>query len=73
MHDLNEQLLSLDIDLVCAQHLEGGPEAQLSVRAGGADIEMFGTYATFLRGNDESTRAWPIPNVIGLRPRAARN
>ena len=29
MHDFNRILLSLPIGLVCAQHLEGGPEAQL--------------------------------------------
>ena len=68
MHDLNEQLLALDIDLVAAQHLEGGPEAQLYLKVGDG-FEGFGSYETDFLEDDSNARAWPIPNVIGLRPR----
>jgi hypothetical protein len=73
MHDLNLELLSMGIDLVAAQHLEGGPEAQLYVRIGDLEYEMFGSYETSFRENDETSTPWPIPNVIGVRPRSPAN
>jgi hypothetical protein len=69
MHDLNQELLGAGIGIVAAQHLEGGPEAQLYFRAGGVEKEMFGSYGASLRVNGESTIPWPIPNVLAVRPR----
>jgi len=71
MHDLNNELLGLDIDLVAAQHLEGGPQAQLYVNAGGVKLEITGSHGTSYSGNDGISSAWPIPNVLGVRPRTA--
>lgn len=71
MHDLCRELLAFDITLVAAQHLEGGPEAQLYVGLGGEAREWFGSYETAFREDDTNDRAWPIPNVIGIRPRRA--
>lgn len=70
MHDLNRELLSLGIGLVAAQHLEGGPEAQLFLRAGDFELELFGSYETLFREDDGNDAAWPVPNVLGVRPRA---
>jgi hypothetical protein len=69
MHDFNQELLSLRIGLVAAQHLEGGPEAQLYLRIGNVKHEMFGSYATSFRENDGNVTPRPIPNVLGVRPR----
>jgi hypothetical protein len=69
MHDLNEELLGLDIGLVCAQHLEGGPEAQMYLRAGGVETELVGSFETAFRENDANNKAWPIPNVLGIHRR----
>jgi hypothetical protein len=69
MHDLNEELLSAGIGLVAAQHLEGGPEAQLYFHVGKAEQEMFGSYESGFRENDSNGKAWEIPNVLGVRPR----
>ncbi|MEA3348648.1 MAG: phosphodiester glycosidase family protein [Pseudomonadota bacterium] len=69
MHNLNLELLGLGISLVAAQHLEGGPEAQLYLRIGAVTYEMFGSYETAFCENDENTASWLIPNVIGIRPR----
>jgi len=69
MHDLNQELLGAGMGIVAAQHLEGGPEAQLYFRAGGVEKEMFGSYGASLRVNGESTIPWPIPNVLAVRPR----
>ena len=67
MHDLNKELLGLDIKLVAAQHLEGGPEAQLYFKVGEIEKEMFGSFKTSFFEKDTNVFAWPIPNVIGVR------
>jgi len=69
MHDLNQELLSAGIGIVAAQHLEGGPEAQLYLEAGGEEIDVFGSYETGFREDDSNGRAWPVPNVLGIQPR----
>lgn len=71
MHDLNRELMRADIGVVAAQHLEGGPEAQLYVRAGAVELELCGSYETSYRENDGNDAAWPVPNVLGIRPRAS--
>ncbi len=68
MHDLNQELLAAGIGLVAAQHLEGGPEAQIYVHAGSFELEMFGSYETSFKENDSSSILWPVPNVLGVRP-----
>jgi hypothetical protein len=70
MHDLNRELLAAGIGVVAAQHMEGGPEAQLYVHTGETELEMFGSYETSFKENDQNAMAWPVPNVIGVRPRA---
>jgi Phosphodiester glycosidase len=70
MHDLNQQLLAAGIGLVAAQHLEGGPEAQLYLHVGDMQLEQFGSYETSFKENDSNATPWPIPNVLGVRPRA---
>ena len=67
MYDFNHILLALPIGLVCVQHLEGGPEAQVYVRAGGQEIEFFGSFETGFFETDLNRTAWPIPSVIGVR------
>ena len=71
MHDLNNELLGLGIGLVAAQHLEGGPQAQLYIDAGEVEFEISGSHGTSFRENDGISVAWPIPNVLGVRPRAS--
>ncbi len=69
MHDFNKLLLSLPIGLVSAQHLEGGPEAQLYLKHGESTINLAGNFESgFVQGDDF---AWPIPNVIGIVPRSS--
>ena len=56
-----------DLHLVTAQHLEGGPQAQLYVNAGGRAREWVGGLPTAYRENEGNVIAWPVPNVIGVR------
>jgi hypothetical protein len=47
MHDLNAMLLDLPLCVVAAQHLEGGPEAQLVFRGAARDTTaLVGSYET---------------------------
>jgi hypothetical protein len=66
MYDLNNILLSLPIDLVCAQHLEGGREAQLYFKSSDMELELTGSYETDFSDSDDNSQAWPIPNVLGI-------
>ena len=69
MHDLNNEVLAAGIGLVAAQHLEGGPEAQLYLHVGAVELEMYGSYETSLRENDTNSAAWAVPNILGVRQR----
>jgi hypothetical protein len=73
MHAFNEILLRLPIGLVCAQHLEGGPEAQLYLRYGQVEREFVGSYETGFNPNFSNLKAWPIPNILAVEPRPPQN
>jgi len=68
---LIDALLSLPLGLAAAQHLEGGSQAQLFISAGGQTSEFVGRYEGIFSTTDPN-RPWPIPNVIGVRPRGER-
>jgi hypothetical protein len=67
MHDLNEVLLNSGISIVAAQHLEGGPEAQLYIKVGEFELELGGSYETSYNENNSNITIWPIPNIIGIQ------
>jgi hypothetical protein len=67
VHEFNERLLALPLDVVCAQHLEGGPQAQLAFRGDGTTQEWLGTFES--GGGEGGGFAWKIPNVIGVKRR----
>jgi len=67
MHDLNKILLTLPLRIVAAQHLEGGPEAQLYIKHRDTELQWVGSYETDFFESDDNHRAWPIPNVIGVK------
>lgn len=69
-HDLIDVLLQLPLDLAAAMYVEGGPEAQLFVRAGGLEREFVGSFETGIVESDLNRIGWPVPNVIGLAPRS---
>jgi hypothetical protein len=69
-HDLIDALLALPLGLRETMYVEGGPEAQLYVNAGGRELEFVGSQGSSFAGI-ENTVALPIPNVLGVR-RVAR-
>jgi hypothetical protein len=69
MKELIDILLSQPLGITAAMHVEGGPEASLSIHAGGVDLDLNGSYETGFNENDAEQRQWPIPNVLGSRRR----
>jgi len=66
MKELNEKLLALPLGITNAMHVEGGPEASLSIHAGGVDLDLNGSYESGFNENDGEAQQWPIPNVLGV-------
>jgi hypothetical protein len=66
MQELNDRLLALPLGIVAAMHVEGGPEASLSIHAGGVDLDLNGSYETGFNENDDERAQWPIPNLLAV-------
>jgi hypothetical protein len=67
MAELNRLVLGLDLGVVRAMHVEGGPEASFSLHAGGIDVDLAGGYETgFAEGCAEGSGQWKIPNVLAI-------
>jgi len=65
MYDLNNILIDLPINIECAQHLEGGPEASLYLKYKDVELKYIGSYETSFWDNSNND-FWPIPNIIGI-------
>lgn len=68
-HDFADALLTLPIGLRQTMYVEGGPEAQLYIAAGGETIELSGSHGSSGFAGLAAAYALPIPNVLGLRRR----
>jgi len=69
MKAFGDRLLALGLGVERAMHMEGGPEASLSVHAGGVDLDLNGCLETgFVEHEGEAacTGQWPLPNVVGV-------
>lgn len=66
MRDFNRILLDLPLDVAGAMHLEGGPEASLSIHAGDLHVDLAGSYETNFWPRDDNHEQWAIPNVLGV-------
>jgi hypothetical protein len=69
MRDFNDRILALPLAVQAAMHVEGGPEASLSIHAGGVDVDLNGSYETGFNENDDERAQWPLPNVLGVERR----
>lgn len=69
MHELNEILFALPIDIVAAQHLEGGPEAQLVYRDGERGVVLIGAFDPVVFQPGQGATGLPVPNVLGVARR----
>ncbi len=66
MFDFNAKLLALPLAITNAMHVEGGPEASLSIHGAGIDLDLNGSYQTSVDEDDDEPNQWPIPNVLGV-------
>ncbi|MGZ4808833.1 MAG: phosphodiester glycosidase family protein [Thermoanaerobaculia bacterium] len=66
MRDFNDMILALPLEITQAMHVEGGPEASLSIHAGGIDLDLSGSFESGFREDDTNHQQWPIPNVLGV-------
>ena len=64
--EFNEKLLALGLGITRAMHVEGGPEASLTIRSAKVNLDLCGSYETGFNENDNNKQQWPIPNVIGV-------
>ena len=71
VHDLIDMLMALPLSISRAMYLEGGPEAQLSVRSGEAEADLVGSYETSFFESDLNRESWAVPNVIGVVRRSS--
>ena len=69
MQELNDTLLALPLGITSAMHVEGGPEASLSIHAGGVDLDLNGSFETGFNENDDENGQWPIPNLLAVTRR----
>jgi hypothetical protein len=67
MAQFNRLVLRLPLGIVRAMHLEGGPEASLSIHGGGVHLDLAGSFETGFWPRDDNHVQWPLPNVLGVR------
>jgi hypothetical protein len=72
MYDFNALLQRMPLGVVRAMHVEGGPEASLSVRGPGIALDLAGSYETGFRASDGNDHQWPLPNVLVVEVSKAR-
>lgn len=73
MAEFNAKLLSLPLGVKRAMHLEGGPEASLSVRGPGVNLDLAGSFETGFNDNDNNETQWPLPFVLAVGGTPAPN
>ena len=66
MHDFNNILLELPIDIVCAQHLEGGAQASVYLSHKGVEVDEQGCIKHACDETEGLEGVWRIPNVLGF-------
>jgi hypothetical protein len=67
MAELNAHLLTMPLGLVAAMHLEGGPEASLSICTPSLQLHVGGGYESGF-SDDTNTQQWPLPNLLRVTP-----
>lgn len=69
MHDLIDFLKALPLNISRAMYAEGGPQAQLYINIGDHEHEFVGSHEINLNQSTNALFSWPVPNVVGIRPR----
>jgi Phosphodiester glycosidase len=61
-------VLDLPLHVTAAMHVEGGPEASLSLCTASPALHLAGSFETGFNANDANPAQWPIPNVLAVLP-----
>jgi len=69
MHNLNNLLLQLPLNLDKMMHLEGGPEASCYIETEKLHLRCVGTFESSFFDNEDQKSFWQIPNIIGFKKR----
>ncbi|MFC1552902.1 phosphodiester glycosidase family protein [Candidatus Latescibacterota bacterium] len=72
VHDFNNIILNLPLDINNVMYVEGGPEASLFVKTNDFIGKWMGSYETGFFDNS-NTKFWPIPNVIGIKRKSHKD
>ncbi len=67
MAEFIRRVVALPLGIQRAMHVEGGPEASLSICTDELQLDLMGSYETGFFLSDGNQRQWPIPNVLGVR------
>ncbi|MGD8293915.1 MAG: phosphodiester glycosidase family protein [Desulfobacterales bacterium] len=65
-HDLINILQTLPLMIDRAMYVEGGPQAQMYIKAGTHEYEFVGNYKLGIEENVNALFSRPIPNVVGI-------
>jgi hypothetical protein len=65
----NQRVLALPLGVVTAMHVEGGPEASLSLCTATPARHLAGSFETGFHANDDNPAQWAIPNVLAVLSR----
>lgn len=65
-HDFINVVQGLGLEVSRMMYLEGGPEASLHATVPGRTVRRVGSYETGFNENDDNTRYWALPNVLGV-------
>ena len=68
-HDLINILKRLPLNISRAMYTEGGPQAQLYVKAADKEFEFVGSYEVGSSDANKGSLSWPLPNVVGIAKR----
>lgn len=66
VHDFNNILLRLPIEIKNAMYVEGSGEAQVYIQSANREFEFVGKKESLLLGANANSAVWPLPNVIGI-------
>ncbi len=66
MHEFNEKILHLPLNINRAMHLEGGPVSSLSICTNAKDIHLSGSMDMGPIDDGGKYGQWPVPNVLGV-------
>ena len=67
MHEFNSIILNLPLDIVCAQHLEGGPPASLHFSYRSITKSFNGSSKSIFDDEGNMLNGLPLPSVVGVR------